>query len=89
MLLKIIQIVINDLDIDNSLETSQQTILLRTQRWLGEGFGWIIESIDGDYIKIPVYNPVARSSYMQLSEELRHSRKGSINIENENNEYFH
>ena len=39
------QAVVNDLDNDSSLNTSYQTVLLRIKKWLGEGSGWIIESI--------------------------------------------
>ena len=43
------QIIAPDLDINNSLHTSYQTILSRTQKWLGEAFTWITKSIDGEY----------------------------------------
>ena len=42
--------------------------------------GWMIESVDGIYINIFFYNPLAGSSYIKLPEELRKSRKILINI---------
>ena len=63
------------------------------QKWFAEDSGWIIESLDIDYINISIYNSLARQSYMQLPEELRNSRKSlvnsSINIKNKYNECFH
>ena len=56
--------VINDLDINDSLETSYQQISSKVQKWLIEGSGWLIESADDDYINIFVYNRLAGSSYM-------------------------
>lgn len=46
------QIIAPDLDINNSLHTSYQTILSRIQKWLGKGFTWITKSIDGEYNNI-------------------------------------
>ena len=40
----------------------------------------MIESVDGIYVNIFFYNPLAGSSYIKLPEELRKSRKILINI---------
>ena len=53
---------VNDLDIDGSLNTSYQTILSRIKNWLGEGSGWVFESIDGEYINISIYSALVESS---------------------------
>ena len=73
------QTVVNDLDIDNSIKTSQ-TILSRIQKWLGESSGW---STDSECIKIHIYNPLVGNSYIQLLEELKHSSKSLISIQND------
>ena len=78
---------VNDLDI-NGLKVFYHTVLSRLQKWLGEGSGWINESIDVEYINISIYNPLVGRSYIQLPEELRNSRKGPINIQNKDNEFF-
>ena len=80
--------VINDLDIDGGLKTSQQIIFSRVQIWLGEGSRWITESADGHYIDISICNLIVGNSYMQLREELRKARKSLINLKNETNECF-
>ena len=56
-----IQTVDDELDMDNSLDRSFQTTLSRIDKWLDESVGWIIESVDSDYINISIYNPLARS----------------------------
>ena len=48
--------------------------------WINEGSGWIIEITESQYINISTYRPLAGSSYMNLSAELRSPRKGLINI---------
>ena len=47
---------------------------------LGKGSGWIIDSVIDHDISISKYNPLAGSSYIRLSKELDHPRKGLINI---------
>ena len=53
------QTVVNDLDIDDSSETSNQIILSKVQKWLSKDSGWIIESVDIDYIGIYIYSVLA------------------------------
>ena len=44
--------------------------------------GWIVESIESQYINISTYRPLLGSSYISLPVELRNPRKGLINIKN-------
>ena len=44
--------------------------------------GWIVESIESQYINISTYQPLSESSCMNLPVELRNPRKGLINIKN-------
>ena len=65
------------------------TILSNIQKSLGKGSGWIIDSVIDHNISISKYNPLVGSSYMKLSKELDHSKKGLINIQNiDDNECF-
>ena len=51
--------------------------------------GWIIDSVTDHNLSISKYNPLARNSYIKLSKELDHPRKGLINIQNiDDNECF-
>ena len=53
------QAVINDLDNGDNFETYLQIILFRTSKKLGFASGFIIVSVDGNYIMIVIYNPPA------------------------------
>ena len=56
--------------------------------WINEGSGWIVESIESQYINISTYRPLLGSSYMNLPIELRNPRKGLINIKNKDQKCF-
>ena len=58
-----------------SIENAFQEILYRTDNWINEGFGWIAELIESQYISVSSYRPLSGSSYVKLSEELRSSIK--------------
>ena len=64
------------------LNKSFQEIFYRIDAWINRGSGWIIESIESQYINISTYRPLAGSSYIDLPIELKHPRKGLINIKN-------
>ena len=69
------------------LENAFQEILYKIDAWINEGSDWIIESIESQYINISTYKPLAGSSYIDLSIELRSPRKGLINIKNNDQKY--
>ena len=62
------------------LNKSFQEILYRVDSWINRGSGWIIESIESQYINISTYRALIGSSYIDLPIELKHPRKGHINI---------
>ena len=64
------------------LDQSFQEILYRIDAWINKGSGWIIESIESQYINISTYRPLVGSSYIDLPIELKHPKKGLINIKN-------
>ena len=70
------------------LDKSFQEILYRIDAWINEGSGWIIESIESQYINISAYKPLVGSSYIDLPIELRSPRKGLINIKNNDQKCF-
>ena len=55
-----------------------------TQKFLGNGSGWIIDSVIDHNISISKYNLLAGRNYIKLPKELNHSGKGLINIQNIN-----
>ena len=81
-------IVLNNFDVEKSLQLSKNHILEQMARLVAEGSGWTIDSIDNHYMKVVKYQPVNGSSYIPLPKELQHSRKGLINMKNYDNECF-
>ena len=56
--------------------------------WINEGSGWIIDSIESQYINISTYKPLLGSSYINLPIELRNPTKGLINIKKKDQKCF-
>ena len=82
------QTIINKTEINKSLQSSKDHILNMIAQWISEGSGWTVESVDNHYLNIVQYQPMKASSYIKLPQELRHHRKGLINMKNEDNECF-
>ena len=80
--------IINKTQITEELQSSKHEILNITSQWISEGSGWTIESVDNHYLNIVQYEPMKGSSYIKLPEELRHNKKGLINLKNKDNECF-
>ena len=70
------------------LEHSFQEILYQIDIWINERSGWIFESVESQYINISTYRPLSGSSYVKLPAELRSSKKGLINIKNNDQKCF-
>ena len=70
------------------LEHAFQEILYRIDAWINKGSGWIIESIESQYINTSTHRPLVGSSYIDLPIELKHPRKGLINIKNNDQKCF-
>ena len=66
------------------LDKCFQEILYRIDNWINESSGWILESIESQYINISTYRPLLGTSYIKLPVELRNPKKGLINIKNNN-----
>ena len=80
------QTIINNTEISEALQLSKQQILNIIAQWISEGSGWTVESVDNHYLNIVQYQPMKASSYIKLPQELRHHRKGLINMKNEDDE---
>ena len=74
--------IINENEIIESIQTSNQEISNGITVWLSEGSGWTVESINEQYINIVKYKPLKGSSYIELPPEHRNSGKGFINLQN-------
>ena len=80
--------ILNELEIPNFYDKAVEEILNRIARWISKGSGWVIERILNFFLNIVSYVPLKGRSYLPLPEELRNSRKGLINIKNDDNECF-
>ena len=73
-------------DIEPELDMSRQEILNTIDKWVSEGSGWVIDRMDSHYLNVTLYKPLNGSSYIKLPAKLGNSRKGLINLKNEDNE---
>ena len=55
---------------------------------VNKGSGWVVESIESQYVNISTYRPLSGSSYAKLPLELRIPKRGLINIKNNNQKCF-
>ena len=62
--------------------------MYRIDAWINRGSGWIIESIESQYINISTHRPFVGRSYLDLPIELKHPKKGLINIKNNDQQCF-
>ena len=58
------------------------------QNWINEGYGWIIELIHAQCIKMSTFRPLSGRSYINLPAELKKPKKGLINIKNNDQKCF-
>ena len=82
------KIVTKDDDLEPEQNMSRQEILNTIDKWVSEGSGWVIDRMDSHYLNVILYKPLNGSSYIKLPAKLGNSRKGLINIKNEDNECF-
>ena len=81
--------IINNTEILEALQSSKEQILNIIAQWISEGSGWTIESVENHYLNIVQYQPTNGSSYIIIPQELRNlSRKGLINMKNDDNQCF-
>ena len=76
------------INFEYDLDKSFQKVLYRINNWINKRSGWIIESVDTEYVKISVYCPLSGSTYIKLSCELKISMKDLIYIKNNDNKFF-
>ena len=80
--------ILNELEIRGFYDNAVEEILNRIARWISKGSSWVIERILNLYFNVVSYVPLKGRSYFPLPEELRHSRKGLINLKNTDNRCF-
>ena len=58
-----------------NMEKCFQEILYRIDYCINEGYGWIVEFIESQYVIISIYRPLSGSSYVQLAVQLKSAKK--------------
>ena len=74
--------------IDELIEISEEEILNKIAEWISEGSNWVIDQVLDHYLNIINYQPLRGGSYLELPEELQNSKKGLINLKNDDNKCF-
>ena len=69
------------------LDKSFQEILFRIDNWINQS-GWIIQSIETQYVNISNYSPLTGSICIELPDILKNLMKGLINIQSNDNKCF-
>ena len=80
--------ILNREEIIDALDHAVEEINNKIATWLSEGSGWVIEVILQHYVNIVKYLPLRGNSLLPLPEELRNSKKGLINLKNEDDKCF-
>ena len=70
------------------MQSAGDSLITRAHHFLQQGSNWRILSVNFQYIDILLYKPLEASSYIELPPELQHSRKGLVNIKNEDQKCF-
>ena len=76
------------ISLDFNLDKSFEEILYRIDNWINEGSGWIIDSINGEYVNNSKNVSLFGNSFVELPSELNHPKKGLTNIKNRDNKCF-
>ena len=69
----------------SDLDKSFQEILYRIDNWINEGSGWIIESIEAQYVNISVYSPLIGSTYIEWPDGLKNSMNSRNDFDSHQN----
>ena len=67
---------------------SLQEILYKIDNCINERSGWEIESINEEYVKVSVFDPLSGSKYIKLPNKLKNSVKNVTNIKSNDNKCF-
>ena len=70
------------------LDKSFQETFKRTDNCISKESGWIIQSVDAEYVNVSIYSPLSGSSSIQSPFKLRNSIKGLINIKTNDSKCF-
>ena len=79
---------LNTFEIEDEVNDAVDKIRYDFDNFLKRGSGWVLDKILKVYVNIGKYKPLKGSSYIQLPKELSNSRRGILNIQNQDNKCF-
>ena len=50
------------INLEYDFDKSFQEILYRIDNWINEGSGWVIRSVDAEYVNIFIFSPISGSN---------------------------
>ena len=72
-----------------NLNQAFQEIYHRLENWISHGSGWIAQKIISQFLNVSSYLPLSGSTYIKLSDQLNHPKKGLIDIQKNDNKCFY
>ena len=82
-----LRILLRTSEIPHMYEVSRQKILQSFDRWLKNGSGWVLESVEGLTLHTAEYVSPSGSSYIETPEFIAH-KKSIVNVINEDENCF-
>ena len=83
-----VKTIVNETEMEESVGEASSELAAHSGIQKLRGSGWVLMSIDVQYLSVVMYNPLQDLSYVELPKELQHPKKGLINLQNRDNECF-
>ena len=61
------------INLEYDTDKSFQEILRKIDNWIDEGYGWVTESVDSEYVNVSIFNPLSGRTYIEFPRRWRNS----------------
>ena len=61
------------INLEYDTDKSFQEILRKIDNWIDEGYGWVTESVDAEYVNVSIFNPLSGRTYIEFPCRWRNS----------------
>ena len=75
-------------DLEELLDEVMEEINGKLSKYDTNGSGWVFQTILSHDLHVSKYDPLVGSSYLELPKQLRNSKKGLVNVKNEDDKCF-
>ena len=75
-------------DLEELLDEVMEEINEKLSKYYTNGSGWVFHAILSHDLHVSKYDPLVGSSYLELPKQLRNSKKGLVNVKNEDDKCF-